>query len=134
MVEASKTYVVECFLPGVGDADVEGSAASASAEVDRLAGTAGLAPGDIEYVGALLMAVDEVVLHVFRAVDPELVRQVSQAAGLPFERIVESVEVLPAALVRPGGDPSAPGDTSAPGDPAPATPIPSLLQPREVLL
>jgi hypothetical protein len=128
MAEASKSYVVECFLPGVDDADVERSAASASAEVDQLAETAGLAPGDIEYLGALFMAVDEVVLHVFRAVDPELVRQVSQAAGLPFERIVESVEVLPGALARPSGDPSAPGAS------APATSVPSLLQPREVLL
>jgi hypothetical protein len=46
------------------------------------------------------MAVDEVVLHAFRADGPDLVLQVSVAAGLPFERIVESVEVLP-ALIQP---------------------------------
>lgn len=91
MAEASKTYVVECYVPGVDDAAVRRAADQAAAEVRRF--TASLA---IEYLGALLMAPDEVVLHAFRATDPELVARVSTAAGLRFDRVVESVEVLPA--------------------------------------
>ncbi len=89
MAEVTTTYVVECFLPGVDDASVQQAADATAIEVRRL----GLADREIEYVGALLMAGDEVVLHTFRARDPELVRRVSAAAGLAFARIVESVAV-----------------------------------------
>jgi hypothetical protein len=99
MVEASKTYVVECYVPGVDDLALQRAADATAGQVRRL----GPAAGNVEYLGALLMALDEVVLHAFRAVDPELVRQVSTAAGLRFDRILESVEVLPAALIRPRG-------------------------------
>src|SRR5436190_20868352 len=97
MAEASKTYVVECYLPGIDDAAVQRAVDGAAGEVRRLGSKA----AGVEYLGALLMAIDEVVLHAFRADGPELVRQVSEAAGLSFERIVESVEVLPAPLVQP---------------------------------
>jgi hypothetical protein len=97
MTRDSKTYVVECYLPGVDDAAVRRSADDAAAAARRLGGSR----AGIEYLGALLMAVDEVVLHAFRAADPQLVRRASTAAGLPFDRIVESVEVLPAPLIRP---------------------------------
>jgi len=97
MAEAPRTFVVECYVTGVDDAAVRQSAGRAAAEVRRL----DLPPSEVEYLGALLMAVDEVVLHAFRAIDGELVRRVSTAAGLPFERIVESVEVLPTPLFQP---------------------------------
>jgi hypothetical protein len=116
MTEGSKTYVVECFLPGVDDAAVHRAADDAAAAVRALGGP----ERGIEYLGALLMAVDEVVLHAFRAVDRELVSEASAAAHLKFERVIESVEVLPAALIRP----------AAGLDPA----VPSILQPKEVPL
>ena len=115
MTEAPKTYVVECYVPDVDDLAVQRSADATAGQVRRL----GRSVRDVEYLGALLMSVDEVVLHAFRAGDPELVRQVSLAAGLQFERILESVEVLPASLIRPRGDASR----------APASP--SVLQPRK---
>jgi hypothetical protein len=91
MAEAARTYVVECFVPDVDDAAVRRAADATAAEIRRL----GPGGGDVEYLGALLMAVDEVVLHAFRASDPELVRRVIIAAGLSFARIVESVAVTP---------------------------------------
>jgi hypothetical protein len=113
MAQPSKTYVVECYLPGVDDRALQRAADATAGQVRRL----GPAAADVEYLGALLMAVDEVVLHAFRASDPELVRRVSAAAGLSFDRIVESVEILPAALIQPAS-------------PHPAAPMP-LLQPKE---
>jgi hypothetical protein len=98
MLEGSKTWVVECYVPGVDDAAVRQAAERAAAEVRRL----GPAGRDIEYLGALLMAVDEVVLHAFRARDAELVRSASTAAQLGFERLIESVQILPGPLLQPG--------------------------------
>ena len=114
MTDASKTYVVECYVPGVDDVGVRRAADKAAAAVLLLGGP----EAGIEYLGALLMAVDEVVLHAFRASDRGLVSQAATAAGLPFERVIESVEVPSVQLIKPGGRPSAPA--------------PSLLQPREV--
>ena len=88
---ARRTFVVECFLPGVDDAAVRQAADEIAAAIRRR----DPGSGDLEYLGALLMAVDEVVLHSFRASGLEAVRQVSVAAGLPFARILESVEVTP---------------------------------------
>lgn len=120
MAENSKTYVVECYLPGVDDAAVRLSTERAAAAARLLEP----ATGEVEYLGALLMAVDEVVFHSFRAADPELVRLVSTAAGLSFERIVESVEVRPGHLIQ--APPSKPAATTAA--------IPPRLQPKEVPL
>ena len=47
----------------------------------------------VTYLGATLIAADEVVVHAFHASDRAAVEAVSQAAGLVFERIVESVAV-----------------------------------------
>ena len=114
MTDASKTYVVECYVPGVTDAGVRRAADKAAAAVLLLGGP----EAGIEYLGALLMAIDEVVLHAFRASDREVVGRAATAAGLPFERVIEYVEVLAAQLIKPGTRMSAPA--------------PSLLQPREV--
>lgn len=92
MTEASKTWVVECYVPGVDDAGLRHAADQASAEVRRH-----MTGASIEYLGALLMATDEVVLHTFRATDADLVAHVAATAGLTFDRVVESVEVHPAA-------------------------------------
>ena len=114
MTDASKTYVVECYMPGVDEARVRRAADSADAAVRSLGGP----DSGIEYLGALLMAVDEVVLHAFRASDAALVNRAAAAADLPFERVIESVEVLPAPLIKPGTRPGAMHS--------------SLLQPEEV--
>lgn len=119
MTDSSKTYVVECYVTGVNGLAVQRAADATAGQVRRL----GPAAGNVEYLGALLIAVDEVVLHAFRATDAEIVRRVSAAAGLPFERIVESLEVLPALLIKPGADRATATDL----------PAPTLLQPKEVL-
>ena len=118
MLDASKTWVVECYVPGVDDAAVQRAADQTAAAVRGFCQAIGTTTADLEYLGALLMAVDEVVLHAFRATDVDVVRRVSTAADLPFARIVESVEVLPIPLIQPRERPLAPA--------------PSLLQPKEV--
>src|SRR5262245_34497345 len=92
-MELPKTWVVECYMPDADDDAVRVAADRAAGEVARL----DLPAERLQYLGALLMAVDEVVFHEFRADDLDLVRRVSVAADLRFARIVESVEVLPQA-------------------------------------
>jgi hypothetical protein len=89
MPELEHTWLVECFAPGIDDAAV---AAAADRVREVVAGHRG---AGVTYLGALLMAEDEVVFHAFRAPDVEPVRSISAAAGLPFERVVESIGVLP---------------------------------------
>jgi hypothetical protein len=87
MNPAHRTWLVECFLPGVDDDDVSAAADRARAAVRTLRGTG----RRIDYLGAVLMAADEVVFHAFAADEPEIVRAASSAASLGFERVVESM-------------------------------------------
>jgi hypothetical protein len=90
-----RTFLVECYAPGI-------DTASAGAAADRArAAVAGLRSEgrDLDYLGALLMAEDEVVFHAFHADAPALVREASARAGLQFERIVETV-----GIPSPGAD------------------------------
>ncbi|MEA2674356.1 MAG: hypothetical protein QOI92_1548 [Chloroflexota bacterium] len=86
---AERTYLVECYAPGIDAATVELEAARARDAVAKLTE----AGGAVQYAGAMFMAGDEVVFHAFRAGGPEIVRRASELASLPFERIVESVAV-----------------------------------------
>jgi hypothetical protein len=92
-----RTFIVECFMPSVDPAAVEvasrraGDAAAALRREGRV----------IEYLGAMLVPQDEVVFHRLRAPSPTIVHEAAEQAALPFERIVESVSVVPAAPADP---------------------------------
>lgn len=89
MVTATRTYLVECYTPGVEQHTIEATARRA-----RVAAVGLQAEGhNIQYVNAVLVPDDEVVFHVFASDDPEAVREASVRAEVPFERIVESVAV-----------------------------------------
>lgn len=103
----SHTYLVECFDGSLGTGAAAGASdrlRSACAEL-RAAGTA------VEYLGALLVPQDELVLHLFVSPGTDGVLEASRRADLRVERIVESLAsgpppggplVVPA---RQGGDP-----------------------------
>jgi len=78
-------YVVECFWPGVQDADLQTLDERVSAVTSELA----LAGEDVRYLGSLLMRVDEVVLCLF-AGSETAVRTAAERASIPFERILET--------------------------------------------
>ncbi len=101
-----RTFLAECYIPGIEESSVAAAATRARAAVRAL-----VAAGErIEYLGAVLVAGDEVVFHTFGAQDPVLVERASRNAGLAFERIVESVAV-------DGADPGLAGQrlATAPG-------------------
>jgi hypothetical protein len=79
------TYLVECFWPGVDDDAVYALNVRAASAARRLA-AAGHA---VRFVGSILLPEDEVVLCEFEGTEP-LVRRASEAAAIPFARIVKS--------------------------------------------
>ncbi|HEY7936215.1 MAG TPA: hypothetical protein VID26_03710 [Candidatus Limnocylindrales bacterium] len=84
-----RTFMVECYAPGIQAIDVaaDGDRAQAAAEAMRRDGRR------IEYVRGLLIPLDEVVFHLFRAQDAGLVREAVSRAAVTCERIVESIVV-----------------------------------------
>ena len=48
---------------------------------------------EVRYLGSMLMPVDEVVFFAFAGSSVQAVRRVAKSAGIPFERIVESVRL-----------------------------------------
>jgi hypothetical protein len=80
-VEDEAEYVAECLWPGVTEVDL--------AELDARARAA--TSGDVRYLGSLLMPADEVVFCFFQGPSAQAVETVAGRAGIPFERILESV-------------------------------------------
>jgi hypothetical protein len=85
--EVTHTYLVECYSPGIGRADVE-AAAGRAVEASAALRSEGCT---VEYVGALLVPADEVVFHVFASASLGEVREASARAAVSFERVVESI-------------------------------------------
>ena len=97
----SRTYLLECYKPGLERAEVESEndrALAASAEL-REEGR------KVEYVGAILVPEDEVVFHVFAAESEAAVREASVRASVEYERVVESIAVGQFELMRKRAEP-----------------------------
>jgi hypothetical protein len=89
MAQSGRTFLVECYLPGVAESDV----AAAGERARRVADELRAKGRDVAYLGALFVAADEAVFHQFRARNANLVVEASRLADLPFERVVESIGV-----------------------------------------
>jgi len=107
MGSTDRTFLVECYLPGSRAAEV--AEAGRRAEAVCVAWTA--RGTSVAYLGATLVAADEVVFHAFRAADAATVEAASREAALQFERVVESMDV-PASQA-PASGPIAGGDVLA---------------------
>ncbi len=89
MTAAARTWLAECYSPGIDRSDValaEERARTAAAEL-RDSGSR------IEYLGALLVPDDEVVFHAFTASDASSVREAGRLAGIRIDRVVEAETV-----------------------------------------
>jgi hypothetical protein len=75
-------YTAKCFWPGITEETVR-----------RSAGQAAIAEGSASarFRGALLLPGDELVLCLFDAASREEVKRTSERAGLPCERVIETV-------------------------------------------
>lgn len=80
------SYLVECFWPGVGPEHLVDSTwrvQAATAALQRRG-------RDINFVGSILVLADESVFCLFDGVEAD-VRAVSEGAGIPFGRVLETV-------------------------------------------
>lgn len=82
-------YIAECLWPGVTRSDV------AELETRAAASAATTAAGAeaVRYLGSVLLPADEVVFCFFSGPSSTAVEAVARAAGIPFERVLESVRV-----------------------------------------
>ena len=74
------TYFVECFWPGVSEAQL-------AAALDRLGG------GGVRPLDTILVPADEIVLCVVEADSEGEIHAAVGRAGLPSERVVKCVQV-----------------------------------------
>lgn len=77
-------YTAKCFWPGVTEEDLRLAAAHA-----RRDGAVA------RFEGALYLPADELVLCLFEAASPAGAKEASERAGLPCERVIETVWVAP---------------------------------------
>jgi Nickel responsive protein SCO4226-like len=86
--ERSKSYLVECYWPGVSEevlaAAVE-RAREAAAELRRHG-------GEVDFLTAILVPADETVFCLFDGAEAD-VHAVSERAGVPFERVLTSLRI-----------------------------------------
>jgi hypothetical protein len=71
-------YAAKCYWPGVTDDDIESAAVLLGGDADAA------------YVGSLLFPGDALVLCLFEAKTDGAVRQASQRAGIPCERVMST--------------------------------------------
>jgi Protein of unknown function (DUF4242) len=80
-------YTAKCYWPGVTENDLRRAAARARSD------TAERRP--VTYRGALYLPGDELVLCLFDAPSRAAVKRSSERAGMPCERVIESVWIGP---------------------------------------
>lgn len=85
MGEGARSFIAECFWPGVTEAEVMALDERAVASAGELTD----AGEPVRYLGSILMREDEVVLCQFEG-PADAVRRAAELADVPFERILEA--------------------------------------------
>ncbi|TML15438.1 MAG: DUF4242 domain-containing protein [Actinobacteria bacterium] len=80
-------YTAKCFWPGVTEEELLLAASRARSETEGRPQTA--------FRGALYLPGDELVLCLFESSSPTSVKSASERAGMPCERVIETVWVAP---------------------------------------
>ena len=82
------TFVVECYWPGITEEQVR----HAPALIGRVS-TEEESPEPAGRLGCILVPADGMAIFLFRAPSALRLAETAQQAGLPFDRIVESIHV-----------------------------------------
>ena len=80
-------YTAKCFWPGVTEDELRLAAARAAAE--------NVEQPEATFRGALYLPRDELVLCLFEGISRAPVKRASERAGMPCERVIETVWVAP---------------------------------------
>jgi hypothetical protein len=92
-------YTAKCFWPGLTEDDLRLAAARAESETENT---------QTAFQGALYLPGDELVLCLFEADSRADVKQASERAGMPCERVIESLWVTAAHRPTLGGKENVP--------------------------
>jgi hypothetical protein len=87
-------YTAKCFWPGAGEREIRRAAAHTSREAVQ---------HQAAFRGALYLPADELVLCLFEASSAVRVKSESESAGMPCERVMETVWIGPRQERRPEG-------------------------------
>lgn len=86
--DGPRTFLVECFAPRPADDVV-----AVTKRLHEAAASTLTVGQPVDYLGAVVVADDEVVFHLFTAGAIGAVREILDRLPLAFERIVESVVI-----------------------------------------
>jgi hypothetical protein len=82
----AKTYLVECYWPGVNGEKVAATERRLCARVSSLRSEG----RDVAYLGSILVPADESLFCLFDGEEPDI-RSATDLAGVPFGRVLESL-------------------------------------------
>jgi hypothetical protein len=82
-------YTAKCYWPGITRTELEQAITRASSARSRAG-----AP-EVNYLGSLLFSNDDLVLCLFEATSRASVKHASEQAGIPCERVMDSVWLNP---------------------------------------
>ena len=86
----TQLYTAKCFWPGVTEEAVRAAAALAGG-------------GEAAFRGAYLLPGDALVLSLFEAESAVAVKRMAEAAGMPCERVIETVWIAPSTRANEEG-------------------------------
>jgi hypothetical protein len=89
MQTSRRTFLVEHYWPGVTEEAFRSAAERVSASARALTGER----SEIVFLHSTLVPEDEAAFCVFEASSPELIVEVYGRAGVPFERILDALEM-----------------------------------------
>ena len=78
-------YAAKCYWPGINETEFEPIAARATQNSSHDA------RHGARYLGSLMFTDDELVLCMFEAPSPSAVKRASERAGIPCERVMNSI-------------------------------------------
>ena len=81
-------YLAECYWPGVSVGKLAAAVERAEQAACELRGHG----RSVDFLGSILVPADEIVFWLFDGEEAD-VRAVSEKAGVPFERILESLRI-----------------------------------------
>ena len=82
-------YAAKCYWPGITRTELEQATARASGARSNAAA------GEVNYIGSLLFSNDDLVLCLYEAPSRAAVKHASEQAGIPCERVMDSVWLDP---------------------------------------
>lgn len=86
----TQLYTAKCFWPGVTEETVRAAAARAGGD-------------ETAFRGAYLLPGDALVLSLFEAESTVAVKRMAEAAGMPCERVIETVWIAPSNRAKEEG-------------------------------